>query len=699
MWFGLLFFRGKKMLDRKQFLVIQKLVENQIVNKEDLQKSLNLTSRQVDYNLEKINDLLKVNKKQLINYDGAFISVPDDAHEYLIKITSNSLTPDEYVFNRSERLDLIFLFLCNGGYVSINDIVDILDVSFSTVHKDLNILKTKLKTLSLNLEYKTNRGYLILGKEKNIRSGIANIVVTRISNEDYRILNWFYDVVQGQDINEYIKNISEKAKQLNISFVEDHKLQFIYTYVAELVRIREFPDFVPLQKINFDGLEQTEEWKLAADILRREGIDNKNSVIYVTILLLCTTIGGENKFDFDTNVFKYDQKFVKEFASLSGIDFLDISEIEKQVFTHFRSMYFRKIFGFPVNNPLTEQIKKVYSNVFALVKQALLVIKNEIGLLPDSEVAFLTLHLMNFIYAKRKNNINKPVAAIICQNGIATSTLLYLQLTNIFPELDFLPPFEYRELDEKIKSIDIIFSTFYRPDLFTKNKPCFIVNPVMTANERSILIQKVHLALSRNSSLSVSSVLNIVDKYISDKSLLTKIQNDLNKSLTYDINRKKNKKDIVNSNLRLLDVINIGMLQLNIEADNAKEAIRKSARPLINEKIVLPMYVDEIIRKHLDKNYNDFIIAPDVALPHTKPSDGARKIGMSITTLKKPCNFGTKFGGDVKYIFTLSALDKSSHLGILKDLTYLLSDSNFFELLDEGSKKDIINYLEYKLSK
>lgn len=107
------------MLDRKQFLIIQKLMETQIISKQVLQKSLNLTPRQIDYNLEKINDSLKSRKIELINYDGAFVSVPDEAHDYLITISSDFLDPDKYLFDKDERLDLLFLILINGGAVGI----------------------------------------------------------------------------------------------------------------------------------------------------------------------------------------------------------------------------------------------------------------------------------------------------------------------------------------------------------------------------------------------------------------------------------------------------------------------------------------------------------------------------------------------------------------------------------------------------
>lgn len=121
------------MLDRKQFLIIQKLVETQIISKQVLQESLTMTSRQVDYNLEKINDMLRLNKINVINYDGAFISVPEDAHDYMLTISSEVLDPDKYLFDRKERIDLLFLILINGGAVGINDLANVLDVSLETV--------------------------------------------------------------------------------------------------------------------------------------------------------------------------------------------------------------------------------------------------------------------------------------------------------------------------------------------------------------------------------------------------------------------------------------------------------------------------------------------------------------------------------------------------------------------------------------
>lgn len=683
------------MLDRKQFLIIQKLVENQIISKDDLQKDLDLTSRQIDYGIEKINDILKLKNLDVINFDGAFVSVPADSYDYLISISGADMTPDKYILNRQERRDLLFLLLINGNYININDLKYTLDISTSTMHKDLNDLRKLLEENEINIDYKVGKGYRISGEEFKIRYLINTIIVRRITTNNYNILNWFFNIVQGQDTDNYRKLITEKAKKYKISFVEDHQLQFIYTYIAELTRIREYPDFIISNTVD-KGIEKTEEYKLAKELLAVEGVHNSNSILYVTVLLLCTTMGGENKFGLDDHVFILVHNFVKEFCSISGINFVNYSEIEDQIFTHFRSMYYRKLYGFPVVNPFTDQIKNTYNDVFVLVQRALLILKDSLGRLPDSEVAFLTLHLMNFIYSNSQRNVNKTVAAIVCQNGIATSTLLYLQLTNIFPDIEFLSPFKYTDLKNKIEQekIDIIFSTFYKSDLFTMGKICLIVKPIMTSDEKILIAQKVHALLNHQyPSLTLNRVLNTVEKYVDDKNIVRKIGMDLNDQAKININSKERK---YTSKINLLNVINPEMIQLNVEAENATDAVWKSGMPLIKYGKVTQKYIEDIIE---EKNrFDNFIIAPYIALPHSSPDKSVKQIGLSITSLKKTCAFGDKFGGEVKYIFTLCALDRTTHLRVLKDLMELIIDKNFFDLLDKGNKTDVMAYIIDKLN-
>ena len=135
----------------------------------------------------------------------------------------------------------------------------------------------------------------------------------------------------------------------------------------------------------------------------------------------------------------------------------------------------------------------------------------------------------------------------------------------------------------------MIFSTFYRAKLFANNKQCFIVNPIMTPNEKNILIQKVHLLVNRRNALSLSSVINVVQKYVSDKNILDDIYNDLNITVNHSHNIMSNDKKV-----GLLDVINSDMLQLNVNANLPKEVIEIASRPLIDKNIITKSYVQKV---------------------------------------------------------------------------------------------------------
>ena len=191
------------------------------------------------------------------------------------------------------------------------------------------------------------------------------------------------------------------------------------------------------------------------------------------------------------------------------------------------------------------------------------------------------------------------------------------------------------------------------------------------------------------STLSLSSVISVVEKYVPDQMVLDNIRDELSASLFHP-----HQSDGKFKRIGLLDVVDENMLQLNVDVDDPKIAIEISAKPLLENKIISRKYIKKIIARYSENEYDNFIIAPQVALPHSQPNDGARSIGMSITSLNKPCRFGTKFGGSVKYIFVLSAINKSAHLGILKDLMQLITDSNFLELVDKGNKEDVMRYMK-----
>lgn len=683
------------MLDGKQLTLLKKLIETPSVSKKDLSISLKMTNRQIDYSINKLNLIFKDNNLGQIEYDNVSITIPKPTYNYMLHLSASKfMSPELYIFDKDERLDILSLMLTNGGTISIKDISNTLGISKATTRKDLYQLKRTLDKYNLELVYINNQGYKIIGKERGIRQFITKIISNRIATHDGNILNWYFKTVQGIDLESLTKLIDRYSRKYNLLFVENNKLQFFYIFIAELPRIYEKPNYMHISKqLNLE-ISKTPEWNFAQALLEKFQIKNPNSIVYLSSIALCTTIGAIPETKIDSRIYDLNSKFVDQIITLTGVDFNNPLKIKEQIYTHFRSMYYRILFNFSIYNPLEKQVQKNYNDIYMIVKSSCNVIFKAVGNIPDSEIAFLTIHIISFIYKGESANTNRLKAAIVCPNGIGSSNLLYLQLSYMFPEIKFCHPMKIDDLYSNQNNIDLIFSTFYKAKLFMIKKPVFIVNPVMSIKEKEKLQKQVHSTIFNSTLFSYDDVMKIISATITNSSKLREIQQLLLKK----INHVKYKPIKVDSRQKsLTDVFSPSFLQLNINAHSASEAIKIASTPLLQGGYINTHYIDALINPANDF-YNGYIIAPLIVLPHSLPSNGAQKVGLSITSLKNPISFGNKFGGQVKYLFTLSAIDKTSHLLLLKQLLVLLDDSDFFTVLNQTNKDLVIQYMLKKLS-
>ena len=146
----------------------------------------------------------------------------------------------------------------------------------------------------------------------------------------------------------------------------------------------------------------------------------------------------------------------------------------------------------------------------------------------------------------------------------------------------------------------------------------------------------------------------------------------------------------------LSDLLDESLVQLNVEATDWQDAIRKAAQPMVDNGDVTPAYVDDIIKVAQELGPY-FVITEHVAMPHARPECGALKTAVGIVTLKEPVEFGSKENDPVKYLFPLAATDNDNHLSALQSLVELLGDPDFFAQLDSASTpKDVVDLVHTK---
>ena len=104
-----------------------------------------------------------------------------------------------------------------------------------------------------------------------------------------------------------------------------------------------------------------------------------------------------------------------------------------------------------------------------------------------------------------------------------------------------------------------------------------------------------------------------------------------------------------------------------------EHAVQLSGDLLVSSGRVTPVYVDEMVEV-LETHGPYFVIAPGIALAHSKPSEAVISTGLSLITLSEPVIFENTANDPVRLVIGMCATDHDSHIEMLAELAALLSD-------------------------
>lgn len=146
----------------------------------------------------------------------------------------------------------------------------------------------------------------------------------------------------------------------------------------------------------------------------------------------------------------------------------------------------------------------------------------------------------------------------------------------------------------------------------------------------------------------------------------------------------------------LKDLLSVPTIITKVQANDWKEAIIKAAKPMVDMGKIKSHYIEAIINS-VNANGPYFVLAPQIALPHARPEEGAIEDAIGIAVLEKPVKFGSESNDPVKYLFTLSATSNDKHLQALAQLAILMEDEEFFKLLDRHPLAvEVMEYIDSK---
>jgi PTS system ascorbate-specific IIA component len=80
-----------------------------------------------------------------------------------------------------------------------------------------------------------------------------------------------------------------------------------------------------------------------------------------------------------------------------------------------------------------------------------------------------------------------------------------------------------------------------------------------------------------------------------------------------------------------------------------------------------------------------FVLAPGIAIAHSKPSASVISSGLSLAVLESPVIFGSEHNDPVTLVFALCAVDHDSHIDVLSELATLLSETELVTFMLNAS--------------
>ncbi|MFL8952222.1 BglG family transcription antiterminator [Helcococcus kunzii] len=652
-------------MDKKKTEMCIYLHKNRETTIDKLSKVFNKTNRAIRNDIEEINVFLRHICANLIVVENGVVYT--NLKEINIREYLNNLDYYEYTLDSTERDVVIILYaMTKKNMFTINDLLEFMKVSRSTVMKDINKVKSFISIYNHELISLASKGIIL--KEINskfkydliidlLKFDLDNVIRffnqneylelddERISYKEY--ISLIDDVLEkteedsGKKLTEYSYNILkyflslyllllEKSENQNVS--NSSKGDFIYYLVQNLDNKFE---------LNINDIDR--------HILRR----------------LLDSLNFENKEYKNNDLPKIQiitRKFIEDISSKISIDLNFDEELLKNLSKHLSSILNAKAEKLEEYNFIDEIIEE-NPDLYKIVKESIGEI-NKIAnrKLNDTEISFILIYLIAAI-EKQKNLIRNINLLIICAAGVGTSYFIKEKIKNVVPYANIYisNTQNYRKFLDK-ENIDIVLSN------------------VKIAEEFDYLFIK--------NILDDDFIEDLMTEI--DEIKLKKIKSGSKKTEIYDITEKTKELD---NKLDLSDILKPEFMRFEIEAKDWKESIVKSSRILFENDIIEERYTEAMIR-NIEEYGPYIVVSKGVAIPHASSEEGVKKTAMSLIKLKNPVPFGVEGLDPIQYVISLSSLNNEHFYAFFDLVNGLQNEEIKQEFISANSSSDMEKVLK-----
>ena len=484
--------KKKKLMSRQKQIIqiLTKSTNKNPITISTIAEILNVSSRTVLREMPKIEEWLDENGFNFIKKPGVGLIIDEslENQQLILELLEVENVQKEYSKEERKRIILSELLIAKEP-LKLFYFTNQLKVSEGTLSNDLDGIEDWLKAFDIKLIRRQGVGIYLEGNEKNYRKVLSDILYRTLEEKElikllkkslnspssensieFSIENRMLNFIDKTIIKGIEKIVSELEEKFNFKLIDSDYIGLVVHISLAVQRIKN-GEKISMDKSSLSELEILPEFAVATEITEKlEKVFTieipKDEVGYITMHLKGARLRlnkVENDIDLDNlDIKQISNYIITEVENDFNIEIINKQKLSKDIYNHLVPAISRMSMKLNIRNPLLENIKEQYSEIYHSCENACEILKKitKIDKIPESEVAYIAMHIAAAIEENLKNENLSVVIA--CPTGVGTSKLLGVNIKKEFPNLDIKNSISVINIDtKKLKDdgIDFIIST------------------------------------------------------------------------------------------------------------------------------------------------------------------------------------------------------------------------------------------------
>ena len=445
-------------------------------------------------------------------------------------------------------------------------------ITLNKLEKEYHISRTKLldylsriqawcEKFNVKIEIKRKKGISISGSVNSINNAILHL--NQLSEKDNSVEDLILNELPKSHINIIFNIVQENLEKYRIN-TSAFKIKQLVIHLILIMKRKE-PEKISW-KIDQEALEIAEKCTSEINSKLKYNLNAETSKLFSFFISY-----HFNKFELGVEkifIKSYINRLINLMEENVGVKFSEDKLLKENLYSHFSRTYLRLTKNIYLNNPLVNNIKKLYPFIFSVLFEVIETLHKESNItLSEDEIAFLTIHFQSSI---ERNEEEQFRVVIACYYGLGVSNLLEAKISKLNKQINVI---------DIIKLEEVNGYDFSNTDL------------LVTTNE-----------------IDKSKIMNDINVLIVTP-LFSK--EDENK-FKYYMNEKRNPISINNK----LDNINIIVETDKGNYNNTLSIFKRVNEILENNKAIENEYIDSVLER---EKFSSTYIGNGIAIPHGNP--------------------------------------------------------------------------------